>query len=282
MIGLVLLLALQPVDTFKDKPGHPQTDPSANEIGADDRYHFGIGPDFGFWTTHLGGSARVDGTATPGTSIDLIHDLNLPSVRGIPIYGGGSLYLSLEHDQESRSEVLFTAEYWSREWKGSTILSKPLSFGDSTFLAGSPLDSRLRLDSLDLAITYRTEGFIRNVAVGGSLLLRGTFPDLKLSSPTTRADQEFGDLLWGFGVFGEYRPFNLLLAGVSLKGYIPFGDDWDQGMADLRGYVGAEWRFVRLEGGIRYIPYSESSSAGHSLHYDLYGPYVALTLVLRF
>ena len=104
---------------------------------------------------------------------------------------------------------------------------------------------------------------------GVSILLRGTLADLKISSATSSGDQEFGDLFWGVGLFGEYRPWELVFVGASAKGYRHVWVRFRSGPGGSRGIAGTEWKFLSLEGGFRYIPYAESSSAGHSLHYDL-------------
>lgn len=281
MTGLLLLLTLQQVDTFKDRPGAQQ----AVDTFHDDppgAYRFGVGPDLGWWSTRLGGTAKADGTSSSGTPLDLTHDLKLPASRGIPIYGGGTFYIPMSHDEEGWSELRFTAEYWSREWKGSTVLPQKVVYEEATFAPGTAVESRLRLASLDLAASIVAENSVYRLVGGATLLLRGTVADLKITSNTSKGDQEFGDLFWGVGLFGEYRPWDLLLVGISLKGYTTFGSDFEAGQADLKAFAGVEWKFFRLEGGIRYIPYAESSSAGHSLHYDLYGGYVGLSLFIRF
>jgi hypothetical protein len=284
MIELALLLLLQPVDTFKDKPGPPPpANPFQDDTGsAYDRYRFGIGPDLGFWTTQLGGTARLDGPTSSGTLIDLVHDLNLPATRGIPIYGGGTPYIPLTMEPRNKTELLLSAEYWSRQWKGSANLSEDVIFGKASFPSGTLVESQFRLASLDLAASFRFDDADYSLVGGFSLMLRGTVADLKISGAAASDRQEFGDIFSGYGLFGEFHPFEFMFVGIDAKWYTAFGDRFDTWMADLRAYAGAEWKFFRLEGGIRYTPYAESSPDGHSLHYDLYGPYVSLSLFLRF
>jgi len=281
MTGLLLLLALQQVDTFKDRPGAQQPVDTFKD-DSQGAYSFGVGPDLGWWSTRLGGTAKADGMSTPGTPLDLTRDLNLPASRGIPIYGGGTFYIPMAHDLDGWSELRFTAEYWSREWKGWTVLPQKVVYEEATFAPGTAVDSRLRLASLDLAASVCAENTRYRLLGGASLLPRGTVADLKIASGASTGDQDFGDLFWGLGLFGEYRPWDLFFVGISLKGYTTFGSDFEAGQADLKAYAGVEWRFFRLEGGIRYLPYAESSSEGHSLHYDLYGGYVGLSLFIRF
>ncbi|MBV8882026.1 MAG: hypothetical protein JO332_18870 [Planctomycetaceae bacterium] len=205
----------------------------------------------------------------------------MPAERGIPIYGGGSVYIPVSHARNP-DEILLSAEYWARQWKSATVLDENEQFGNATYAKGTRVGSAFRLDSFDLALAYRAQdddGYLRG---GASLLLHATGGKLKLSRAGTTEQETFGDLLWGGGLFGELRPQRFFLIGLSVKGYTNFGQDPGTGMADLRAFAGVDWKFLRFEGGLRYMPYAEAGTTDKKMSFDLYGPYVSLSLVWRF
>jgi len=245
-------------------------------------YEFGIGGDAAYWVPRFDGHFRVDTDSAAGTDIDLLRDLDLDRRRAIPIYGGGSFYLPITVSRTIRNEVLLTAEYWSQEWRGSSVLGAPVSLGDQTFPSGAAVRSRFRLDSLDLAIRGRFDDHTSLFRGGISLLLHGTMGRLEMSSATAEKEGTVGEIIWGFGIYGEVRPSPYAFAGISLKGYTSFGSAWDTNMADLQAYAGGEWGPLRLEAGFRYMPYSGDIPDDGGLRFNLYGPYAALSLVLKF
>jgi len=255
--------------------------PAQDEPRAAMPHGAGIGPDLAWWMTRLHGHVQADAGSVPGTSIDLRKDLNLPLDRGIPIYGGGSIYVPLSTDPHEHAELILSAEYWTRQWWGSTPLAGDIVFGDATYKSGTTVKSRFQLDSLDLGVTGRLEDLATRLQGALTLLLQGTEGRLRMQSAATTHQEKFGDLTWGLGLAGEWRPLDFFLAGLSLKGTINFGDTANTYEADLRGYVGAEWKYFRLEGGYRYMPYQEGHASSNSMKFDLYGSYVSLSIIFR-
>jgi hypothetical protein len=147
--------------------------------------------------------------------------------------------------------------------------------------SGTTVKSRFQLNSLYLGVTGRLEDPATRLQGALTLLLQGTEGRFRMQSAATTHQEKFGDLTWGLGLAGEWRPLDFFLAGLSLKGTINFGDTANTYEADLRGYVGAEWKYFRFEGGYRYMPYQEGHASSNSMRFDLYGPYVSLSIIFR-
>lgn len=273
MLILALLLILQ--DPFS---------PQAEGDRPPGFYHFGIGPDLGFWSTRFSGSMRVDGESLSGSTIDLCRDLNLSPSKGIPIYGGGTIYIPTSITDRESTEILFSAEYWNAVWAGSTVLADNETLGDHVFTKGTFVESHFHLTQVDLAVGLRKQDAHARLRGGVSLLLHVVEGKLRMEGAGVDTDEHTGSLTWGIGGFGEFRPVDFLLAGASVKGYTDVSssssslDSWG---ADLRVYTGTEWKFLRVEAGFRYAP-SASGDGSDSLRTSLYGPYASLSLVLRF
>jgi hypothetical protein len=269
MLILALILALQ-------ENGLPQEE----EPLPPGSYTFGIGPDFGFWSTRFTGSIRKDGDMVEGTTIDLRHDLDLSPSKGIPIYGGGTITIPTSISGREITTLFLSAEYWNAEWVGSTPLAERESFGNRVFPKGTSVESHFSLTSLDLAIGIRKEDARTFARAGGTLLLHVDDGKLRMKGGGVESDEHVGTLTWGVGVFGEFHPFGPILAGASVKGYMGSSESLDAWGLDLRAYGGFEWKFFRVESGIRYARHAETPG-DESLRYDLYGLYVSLSLVLR-
>jgi hypothetical protein len=244
-------------------------------------YTLGLGSEAEYWFPSFQGHLRRDDSSGSGRTIDLLRDLDLPRERAIPMFGGGSFYVPISVSRNHKDEVLFTAEYWTRQWKAFTVLRDPESLGDQKYSAGAGVHSRFRLDSVDLAIKARFDDDNYEFRGGFAVLLHVLIGRLEMSTPTVEKEVTVGSVLQGLQVFGEYRPLKYAFAGVSLKGYVNLGNGIDTNMADLQSYLGAEWGPVRLEGGFRFLPYSETRSDG-TFRFMLYGPYAAVSLILKF
>jgi hypothetical protein len=223
---------------------------------------------------------RADGETTMGTKIGLADDLNLPRNPSIPIYGGGEIGgWGRGPGVGSTFSVTGVAEYWAHTWKGHDVLANTESLDDRTFAAGSAVESRFRLSCLTLDIQMALEdGPIR---IGGYLSLQVRSATLRMESGAVEAKNVVNDLLWGGGLFVEYRPIPYLLAGASVKGFSPFGDGDETGAGDFRIYGGVQWGPARLEGGFRSVVY-DFTGADESLGYSLNGAYVQVSVIVRF
>lgn len=271
MILIGLLLALQ-------DPAVPFDEPKQHEPG----YTASFGTDTEWWSARFRAQVKVDGDLLSGTSIDLVHDLKMSDERGIPMVGGGTITWVTDRSAWHVSELFLTAEYWSRTWNASTVLDSDQVLDDIVFKKGAPVDSHFRLTSLDLGVGLRATSnqWVRG---GGSLLLHAAVGELRIQNATQDKEVTVGDLTWGIGGFVEYRPWNILVAGGSMKGYVSFTDSNQTTLsADVRAYVGVEWTFVRFEAGFRYTPFSEGAGEKETFRYDLYGPYVSLSLWIGF
>ena len=268
MLIIALVLALQePAPVEREEPLPPGS------------YTFGIGPDFGFWSVRFAGSIRKDGDRISGTTVDLCHDLDLSPSKGIPIYGGGTITLPMSISGREIKELFLSAEYWNADWAGSTVLAETENFGDRSFPKGTSVESHFHLTSVDLAIGVRVVDPRTLARAGGSLLLHFDDAKLRMKGGGGESDEHADSLTWGIGGFGEFHPVGPLLAGTSVKAYVG-SSDLDAWGLDLRAYGGFEWRFFRLESGIRYSRHAEGPG-DESLRYDLYGLYVSVSLVVR-
>jgi hypothetical protein len=276
MILLGLLLALQQQDLEK-RTLPPESDPKPGS-----QYHAGIGTDVIWWSARFDAQIRVDSDTSNGSSIDLVHDLKMSSERGIPIYGGGSIYIGAGHEEDPQGELYLTAEYWARTWNGSTTLQSDQVLGGVAFNKGTPVDSHFRLTSLDLGAGARGTNQQLWIRGGGQIYLHGTIGDLQISGAGKRKDVTVGEAMWGLGGFFEYRPWNILMGGASVKGYTDFTGEQRSSMGDLRAYAGVDWKFIRLEAGFRYMPFTESHPSDERFRFDLYGPYASISLSLNF
>lgn len=275
MLLLVLLCACQ--------AGVPVSPPQqADEFDHPSKVHFTFGTDAAWWSTRFRAQVKEDGDLMSGTSIDLVHDLKLADERGIPIYGGGTITAVTDQTDWHRTELFLTAEYWARTWTGSTVLDSDQVLDDVVFKKGAPVDSHFRLSTLDLGVGIRQTGndWMRG---GASLLLHAVIGELRMQSGTQEKEVTVGDLTWGLGGFFEYRPWNILALGASLKGYLSFNESTQTTLsADVRVYAGVEWKFIRFETGFRYTPFTEGQGASETFRYDLYGPYVSLSAWISF
>jgi hypothetical protein len=103
---------------------------------------------------------------------------------------------------------------------------------------------------------------------------------VRMKGGGVESDEHSGTISWGVGGFWEVHPVGPFLAGASVKGYVGSFEAADAWGLDLRAYAGLEWKFFRVESGIRYARHAETSE-DESLRYDLYGLYIAVSLVLR-
>jgi hypothetical protein len=222
---------------------------------------------------------RVDGNVLGGSDLDLTDDLNLPESIAFPILSGGDIGFSINSDELDRADLLFVAEYWTHQWSGRELLASSETLGDQTFPAGSTVDSRLTLTSLTLDIMGAVrEGSLR---AGLALSLLGTLGRLRMDEPPLSSKEKIEEAWWGGGGLLEVYPVQGFFIGGSAKGFSSFRHPTEGGVGDFRGYVGVEWKMLRLEAGYRaWIHQLEVPDK--TLNYFLHGPYGALGLVIRF
>lgn len=141
------------------------------------------------------------------------------------------------------------------------------------------MDSRLTLTALTLDImgVFR-EGPFR---VGLAMSMLGTLGRLRMDAVPLSSSEKIEELWWGGGPLFEVYPVQGLYFGGSAKGFSNFRHPTEAGAGDFRGYVGVEWKLLRLEAGYRaWIHQLEVPD--RTLNYFLHGPYAALGLVIRF
>jgi len=264
---LLMLLALQ---AEQDPPASVRSPPAGIPT------NFGIGPELQYWLPRFRGHLGVNGTTTRGSDLRLVGDLNLSDEPAIPMLGGGEIEFVIDRSGNGTSSVILSAEHWGHGWGGDETLSGAESVGNQSFAAGTRVESRFHLSevTLDASISRQEQAF----RGGLTLSLRAESASLHMDSPSVHADDALPNLFWGGGVFLDLIPAPHVFVGASVKG---FTDNGASGGADLRGYGGAEWGPIRLEGGYRYMDTRIHLASKH-LDYLLYGPYVALSVILRF
>ena len=232
-----------------------------------------------YWVPRFRGKMRVDGNVLGGTDLDFTDDLNLPDRVAMPILSGGDIGFSISSDALDRVDLLFAAEYWTHQWAGHELLASDETLGDRTFPAGSTVDSRLTLTSLSLDImgVFR-EGPFR---VGVAFSLLGTLGRIRMDSLPLSSKERIEEAWWGGGPLFEVHPVQGLFIGGSAKGFSNFRHPTEGGVGDFRGYVGVEWKMLRLEAGYRAWVH-QLEVPEKTLNYFLHGPYAALGLVIRF
>jgi len=262
-----LLLGLQAPDRVKDAEDPPNT--ASVEFGAVRSV----------WFPEFRGRARVDGGSTTGTPLRLIDDLHLPDDKWIPIYGGGDISITVRQSLSDKNRLLFSAEYWNREWMGNATLAAPAVLGNGVFPAGTTVEDRLHLLSvtLDAYLVHEEEPF----RIGLTIPIHIMSARLRMDAATVADRETIRDVCWGTGVFADVRPIRHVFAGVSAKGYTGFAHFGRSGGGDVRGYVGAEWGPLRLDGGYRYRSY-DLDLQDTEFRYAMNGPYVSFSLILRF
>jgi len=231
------------------------------------------------WLPRFRGSRKVDGGSLPGTRLRFDDDLNLPNDATIPMYGGGDIWLSVHQTLWENWLLLFSAEYWTHEWAGSTTLDAPEAFKGHPFPSGTFVESRFHLLSLmlDAFVVHEEAPF----TVGASLPIQILSSRFRMDTPGADDKQTIRDVCWGGGVFARVRPVHWLFAGVSARGFTSFAHAGETAIGDFKGFGGVQWGPVSVEGGYRW-------SAAHlwrpdeELEYVLYGAYAALTFTLRF
>jgi hypothetical protein len=262
-----LLLGLQVPDRIKDADEPPNA--ASVELAAIRT----------FWFPEFRGRARVDGASTSGTTLRLIDDLRLPNDKVIPIFTGGDISVTVRQTLSTKDRLLFSAEYWTREWMGNATLASTEVLGNAVFPAGTYVEDRLHLLSvtLDAYLVHEEEPF----RVGFTFPIHILSARLRMDAASAADRDSFLDVCWGGGVFADVRPIRYAFAGVSAKAYTGMTHFGRTGGSDVRGYVGAEWWHLRLEGGYRYRSY-EMDLQERDFRYTLGGPYVAFSLILRF
>ena len=243
---------------------------SAHRPDTDDSYTATLGRLAQYWRPRFRGEF--------GT-VNLVDDLNLADEIAFPMLSGGDIGFSITQGVMEKVDLLFVAEYWTHGWRSFAVLPSAETFGDETFPAGSPVDSRFTLSTLTLDITAA----IRDGAVQGgmTLSLQGTSARLRMDTPAQSSKETVRDAGWGGGVYIEVHPVPALFIGLSAKGFTSFRYAWESGTGDFRGYLGIQWGILRIEGGYRAWVH-EREAPDKQLGYFLYGPYAAAGLAFRF
>ena len=231
------------------------------------------------WFADFHGRARADGGSTAGTTLRFLHELHFPDEKTIPIYGGGDISVTVRQTLSEKNRLLFSAEYWSRVWRGNGTLTTTEALDDLVFPAGTYVESQFHMTSvtLDAYIVHEERPF----RVGATLPIHILSTRLRMDAADGGSHATIRDVCMGGGVFADVRPIPYVFAGVSAKGYTGLAHPGRSGGGDFRGYAGLEWGPFQLQGGYRYRSH-DLDVQDQGLRYVLSGPFGSFSLILRF
>ena len=193
---------------------------------------------YGWFSSHLEGTAAQGSNGVPGTVFDVKQDLAMEGNRAW--YGNGTIRLA--------AKWKLRGGYTSFEYNGTTTLAKRIRFSDTTFGAGENVSSSINggLVSADLEWDFLSTG---SAYLGVTAGARAPYVDTVLVSP---------DL--GKRVQGSYKPVSPVL-GLGGRAYA--------GRMSLEGFATS---FVRISGN-RITDLEITTRLHFSSHLNISGGY---------
>ena len=213
--------------------------------------------------------ATVGRPGFPGTDIDLESDLNLNKHETLPaVYAGWRF----------TDRFTLAGEYYALDRNGTRLLTRDLSFGDSTFPASFEVKSELHSDVYRLTLGY---SFIKTdqAELGAALGLHATDFKIGLEGQARvgsatglvnrRENTKFLAPMPTVGVFGTYEPMpKLILTGRADYMSLDIGD-YDGSILNAQAAIGYRvWGNVDLGVSYRYVKYKLDVDKRLQTHLD--------------
>jgi hypothetical protein len=230
---------------------------------------FEIGVRGYYWLPGFKADIKSDSSGMSGTNIDLKDTLgiNTKAFPSVEVFGGGG-----------RHHLGFT--YTPIDYSGSTTLATKIVYNGRTFLAGTNVDSDLKLRMFDLEYRY-TLLDTENILAGFSIDVIGQIKyidgEAKISAPSINswaaASARAPIPMVGLGAHVGLL-LDILEARVKMTGISYSGNYLYEGLADLSL---TPFPFLNLHGGYKVIRVHLERDDFY-LNSEFTGPYVALTV----